>query len=149
MDLSKIGSFCRVKYNPILSANLALLEKSFFGSSKEGRNGPVRDSRNGFITGLFWENEGYFWKNEGYFWLSMGSKWYDCMAKSALLEPIPTLEGVKIGPYFVANCKVNHSALSARSLKRHSFETSLHHEVKSSAIWDVHSYGASSQEVLP
>ena len=33
----------------------------------------------------------------------MGSKWYDCMAKSALLEPIPTLEGVKIGPYFVAN----------------------------------------------
>ena len=25
------------------------------------------------------------------------------MAKSALLEPIPTLEGVKIGPYFVAN----------------------------------------------
>ena len=59
------------------------------------------------------------------------------------------LEGVKIGPYFVANCKVNHSALSARSLKRHSFETSLHHEAKSSAIWDVHSYGASSQEGLP
>ena len=79
----------------------------------------------------------------------MGSKWYDCMAKSALLEPIPTLEGVKIGPYFVANCKVNHSALSAHSPKRHSFETSLHHGAKSSAIWDVHSYGASSQEGLP
>mgnify|MGYP007020684598 CR=1 FL=1 len=37
----------------------------------------------------------------------------------------------------------------ARSLKRHSFETSLHHEGKSSVIWNVQSYGASSQEGLP
>ena len=37
----------------------------------------------------------------------------------------------------------------ARSLKRHSFEASLHHEVKSLVIWDVQSYGASSQEGLP
>ena len=33
----------------------------------------------------------------------------------------------------------------ARSLKRHSFETSLLYEAKSSVIWDEQSYGASYQ----
>ena len=36
----------------------------------------------------------------------------------------------------------------ARSLERHSLETSLHYEAKSSVIWNVQSYGASSQEGL-
>ena len=49
------------------------------------------------------------------------------------------------------NCFVNRttSHSTARSLKRHSFDTSLHHAAKSSVFCELQSYGASSQEGLP
>ena len=45
--------------------------------------------------------------------------------------------------------KVNHSALSGAPTGAAFLEKSLHYEAKSSVVWDVQSYGASSQEGLP
>ena len=51
----------------------------------------------------------------------------------------------------IKNCVVNRTTphSPARSLKRHSFDTSLHHAAKSSVFCELQSYGASSQEGLP
>ena len=51
----------------------------------------------------------------------------------------------------IKNCVVNRTTphSPARSLKGHSFDTSLHHAAKSSVFCELQSYGASSQEGLP
>ena len=70
--------------------------------------------------------------------------------KSRCLTPYSNREGF----CFVQNkknCVVNRTSSHspARSLKRHSFDTSLHHAAKSSVFCELQSYGASSQEGLP
>ena len=53
--------------------------------------------------------------------------------------------------YKIKNCVVNRTTphSPARSLKRHSFDISLHHAAKSSVFCELQSYGASSEEGLP
>ena len=64
---------------------------------------------------------------------------------------LPILMGSALALSKIKNCvetwTTPHS--SAHPLEQHCFETSLHHEAKSSVIWDVQSNGASSQEGLP
>ena len=64
---------------------------------------------------------------------------------------LPILMGSALALSKIKNCvetwTTPHS--SAHPLEQHCFETSLHHEANSSVIWDVQSYGASSQEGLP
>ena len=65
--------------------------------------------------------------------------WLPILTGSAL-----ALSKIKNG---VVNRTTSHSP--ARSLKRHSFDTTLHHAAKSSVFCELELYGASSQEGLP
>ena len=64
---------------------------------------------------------------------------------------LPILIGSALALSKIKNCVVNQttSHSPARSLKRHSFNTSLHHAAKSSVFCELQSTGASSQEGLP
>ena len=64
---------------------------------------------------------------------------------------LPILIGSALALSKIKNCVVNRttSHSPARSLKRHSFNTSLHHAAKSSVFCELQSTGASSQEGLP
>ena len=71
--------------------------------------------------------------------------------KSCCLTSYSKREGVLWPSLRNKNCVVSRTTphSPARSLKRHSFDTSLHHAAKSSAFCELKSYGASSQEGLP
>ena len=71
--------------------------------------------------------------------------------KSCCLTSYSNREGVLWPSLRNKNCVVSRTTphSPARSLKRHSFDTSLHHAAKSSAFCELKSYGASSQEGLP
>ena len=63
---------------------------------------------------------------------------------------LPILMGSALALSKIKNCletwTTPHSP--AHPMERHSSETNLHHDAKSSVIWDVQSSGASSQEGL-
>ena len=69
--------------------------------------------------------------------------------KSRCLTPYSNREcfGLSKMKNGVVNQTTSHSP--ARSLKRHSFHTTLHHAAKSSVFCELELYGASSQEGLP
>ena len=69
--------------------------------------------------------------------------------KSRCLTPYSNMEcfGLSKMKIAVVNRTTSHSP--ARSLKRHSFDTTLHHAAKSSVFCELELYGASSQEGLP
>ena len=69
--------------------------------------------------------------------------------KSRCLTPYSNREcfGLSKMKNGVVNQTTSHSP--ARSLKRHSFDTTLHHTAKSSMFCEQESYGSSSQEGLP
>ena len=71
--------------------------------------------------------------------------------KSHCLTSYSNREGVLWPSVRNKNCVVSRTTphSPARSLKRHSFDTSLHHAAKSSVFCELQSYGASSQEGLP
>ena len=64
---------------------------------------------------------------------------------------LPILTGSALALSKIKNGFVNRttSYSPARSLKRHSFDTTLHHTAKSSMFCELESYGSSSQEGLP
>ena len=71
--------------------------------------------------------------------------------KSRCLTSYSNREGVLWPSVRNKNCVVSRTTphSPARSLKRHSFDTSLHHAAKSSVFCELQLYGASSQEGLP